>query len=316
MFTLGTLLEKEGYHLTYVSSYTNKLLRLGHMLYAVIGNRRNTDYVLIDTYSTQNFYYAVLVSKLCNWLKLAYVPILHGGNLLSRLTKSPKLSRSIFKHALLNVSPSLYLNEAFTDAGYTNTVHIPNTLQILGYPFKERSIDVIKLLWVRSFSEIYNPLLAVNVLKNLLDKGYTAKLCMVGPDTDGSLETVKHYCNKHHLDVTFTGKLPKVEWIKLSELYNIFINTSNFDNTPVSVIEAMALGLPVVSTNVGGMPYLIDHQIDGILVDPNHVEQMVSAILKLHNNNALTKKLTISARQKVEQFDWVVIKHQWFDILK
>ena len=316
MFTLGRLLESEGYHLTYASGYGNKILRLLHMLYMVMRKRRHTDYVLIDTYSTQNFYYALLVSQLCYWFQLPYIPILHGGNLPKRLQHSSKLSRAIFKHAHVNVSPSMYLKKAFTDAGYTGTLYIPNTLKIAAYTFKKRSMDVINLLWVRSFSEIYNPILAVKVLKLLVDEGFKATLCMVGPDSDGSLKNVKQYCNVNHLDVTFTGKLSKAEWIGLSEQYNLFINTSNFDNAPVSVIEAMALGLPVVSTNVGGMPYLIDHESDGILVDPDQVEHMVSAILQLHKNDALVKNIAMRARQKVEQFDWEVVKHQWFDVMQ
>jgi glycosyltransferase involved in cell wall biosynthesis len=316
MFTLGNLLESEGYALTFASSYNNKGLRLIHMLYAVIKKRSTSDYVLIDTYSTQNFYYAVAVSRLCRWLQLKYIPILHGGNLPMRLQKSSKLSHSIFKHAYINVSPSRYLHKLFKDEAYTNTVYIPNTLKIGAYPFKERSVRVIKLLWVRSFSEIYNPMLAVKTLKRLIDQGYKTELCMVGPDSDGSLAEVQQYCNLHHLEVTFTGKLSKTAWIALSQHYNIFINTSNFDNTPVSVIEAMALGLPIVSTNVGGMPYLIDHGKDGLLIEPNHVERMVDAILELYDTDLLAVTIARNARLKVEQFDWEVVKAMWFDILK
>ncbi|PTL98956.1 MAG: glycosyl transferase family 1, partial [Bacteroidetes bacterium] len=264
---------------------------------------------------TQNFYYAVAVSKLCRWLRLNYIPILHGGNLPMRLEQSPKLSRIIFKHAHINVSPSLYLKKAFATVGYDNVIYVPNTLSIKAYPFKERRIDAIKLLWVRSFSEIYNPLLAVKVLKSLIDKGLQAELCMVGPDSDGSMATVKQYADLHHLNVTFPGQLTKTEWIALSKPYNVFMNTTNFDNMPVSVIEAMALGLPVVSTNVGGMPYLIANQKDGLLVEPNDVEQMVDAILELYNNKVLAETIASNARQKVEQFDWAILKQQWFEVL-
>ena len=59
------------------------------------------------------------------------------------------------------------------------------------YQFEERNFEEIKLLWVRSFSKIYNPELAIKVLKTLIDEGIPASLCMVGPDSDGSLKKLK-----------------------------------------------------------------------------------------------------------------------------
>ena len=59
-------------------------------------------------------------------------------------------------------------------------------------------------------------------------------------------------------NVLFKGKMSKKEWIEISKNYHIFLNTTNVDNLPVSVIEAMALGMIIVSTNAGGVPFLID----------------------------------------------------------
>ena len=77
----------------------------------------------------------------------------------------------------------------------------------------------------------------------------------------------------------------------------------------------MALGLPVVSTNVGGIPYLIDHDIDGILVDVNNVTEMKKAILSLKNDEGFRSKLVTNARLKVEKFDWDLVKSKWLELL-
>jgi len=84
---------------------------------------------------------------------------------------------------------------------------------------------------------------------------------------------------------------------------------------PVSVIEAMALGLPVVSTNVGGIPYLIDDKVDGILINDNAVSEMVNAINSLFNNNQFTEKCIANARIKATGFDWEIVKNQWIIML-
>src|SRR5690606_38542779 len=199
------------------------------MLWTCLSHRKKVDVVLIDTYSTQNFYYALLVSQLCRVLGLPYIPVLHGGNLPQRLKQSPKLSRAIFKPAYKLVSPSIYLKEAFEAHGYHNIEYIPNSLELELYAFEEKDFEEVKLLWVRSFSKIYNPELAVHVLKALQDQGIPASLCMVGPDADGSMEAVKQLATNLGVSVTFTGKLPKKDWLALAKDYNIFINTTNFD---------------------------------------------------------------------------------------
>jgi len=297
------------------SGKRNKFLRLLDMCFAVFKHKNETDIVLIDTYSTTNFYYAIAVAWCCKRINKPYIPILHGGNLPNRLINDKKKSDFLFGGARINVSPSTYLKEQFLKFGFDNVVCIPNSIEMKEYPFFERPVEPM-LLWVRSFSKIYNPLLAVQVLEKLSVRFPGATLCMVGPEKDGSLAECKKYASDKDLKVEFTGKLSKAEWIQLSKKYSVFINTTNFDNTPVSVIEAMALGLPVVSTNVGGIPYLLSNQEDALLVEPNDVDLLVKSVSYLIDNPKLVAKLTRNARIKAESFDWEKVKLQWFDILK
>lgn len=314
--TLGSHLSAEGYHLIYSSSKINKVIRLWDMMTSVVKNRSRVKYVLIDTYSTQNFYYALVVSMLCRLFKLKYIPILHGGNLPKRLQKSKNLSDIIFKKAHAIVSPSIYLKKIFNENGYDNITFIPNSINLENYPFQNKKIETPKLFWLRSYKKLYNPLMAIHVAKGLIDKGFDCELCMVGPDGDGSFLKAKKLAEEFNLKVDFNLKMEKDKWIKLSYNYNIFINTTNFDNLPVSVIEAMALGFPVVSTNVGGIPYLLEDGKSGLLVAQNDIEKMTSQIIKLINQPELAKKISLNARAQVEEFDWKVVKNKWKTLLK
>ena len=312
---LSVKLQEEGYHVISASSKINKFARMIDMANVTIKNRKKVDLVLIDTYSTTNFYYAVSIAMLCRWFKLPYIPILHGGNLSNRLTGNPRLCKTLFGKSLTNVAPSMYMLEQFQKQGIENLTYIPNTLEIENYPFKKRDSILPRLLWVRSFSEIYNPLLALEIIEMLQAKGIDVSLCMVGPDKDGSLARCKKVVSELKLPLTFTGMMQKADWIALSEEYDIFINTTNFDNMPVSVMEAMALGLPVISTNVGGLPFLIDHEKDGILVPPNNPEAFVNAIIELLNDPLKVQNITQNARLKVEGFDWEKVKLDWIKLL-
>jgi glycosyltransferase involved in cell wall biosynthesis len=316
MESLSRHLISEGFDVVTASSKKNKVFRLWDMIFTVFKHAPSVHCVLIDTYSTQNFYYAVTIGNICRLLKLSYIPILHGGNLPERLQKNKKLSWKLFNGAKLNVAPSGYLIESFRRNGYNNVAHIPNSIDLGLYPFKMRSSLKARLLWVRSFSEIYNPALALEVIAELVEQGIDAELCMVGPDKDGSLERCKKLVEERSLPVRFTGRLDKEEWIDLSESYDIFINTTNFDNMPVSVIEAMALGLPVVSTRVGGIPFLLNDKEDAFLVDANDKDGFCEAITKLLEESEEGIRMARNARKKVEKFDWEVVKHLWFEILK
>lgn len=314
--TLGAFLEKENYQVFYASSFKNKLLRLLHMMFATVYYSKKVDYVLIDTYSTQNFWFAYLVARICMFLRVPYIAKLHGGELPKRLAKSPKACDVLFQNAYFITAPSDYLYEAFLPKYARNLILIPNTINIAMYPFQPRVVTVPRLLWVRSFSKIYNPKMAIDVFAALQKEFPTAELCMVGPDKENIMETYIDYAQQLELDVVFTGKLAKEEWIALSQDFSVFINTTHYDNTPVSVIEAMALGIPVVSTNVGGVPYLIENGKDGLLINDSDVEGMVNAIKKLIQNPDSVAQMQRKARQKVEQFDWEYIKSYWFALLK
>lgn len=280
MQTLYGLLKQNGYVITKSSAKKNSFLRLLDMCGAILNNRKKVDIVLIDTFSTLNFYYALITSQLCRLLGIPYICILHGGNLPNRLSTSTFLSNLIFKHAAKNVSPSKYLQKAFLNAGYACEL-IPNSINLEDYHFIERVEVRPKLLYVRAFAKIYNPKMAVDVLQQLKHHYPTASLCMVGPDRDGSLKEVKEYIQSKMLEdsIIIKGALKREEWHQLSTQYDLFINTSNFDNQPVSIIEALALGLRVISTNVGGIPYLIRDKSDGLLVDAGDVQAMTQAVM-------------------------------------
>lgn len=314
---LTKLLKQENYDVHVKSSKSNQIFRLFDMLFSVLKYRKKIDYILIDTYSTRNFYYAFFTSQLARVLNIKYIPILHGGNLPTRLVNSARMSQSIFENSYKNVAPSNYLKEEFLKHGY-NVDYIPNVLEMMSYKYNQRIHIQPKLLYVRALQQLYNPQMAIYVLAALKKEFPSAELCFVGPDKDGSLQECKNLTKRLGVEceVTYKGLLPKKQWHELSEKYDVFINTTTIDNTPISVMEAMALGLPVVSTNVGGMPYLITDHETGFLVNSNAVDEMVFVITKLISNDVLAKRISESARSQVEQFDWEIVKTSWKALLK
>lgn len=313
--TLGAFLEEEGFKVYYASSKKNKLSRMIHMIFKTFKRSRQVDYVLIDTYSTQNFWFAFIISQLCRILNLKYIAKLHGGDLPNRLAKSPFFCDLIFKNAYKITAPSGYLMNAFERKYPNNIIYIPNTIEINNYPLIQKEYTVPKILWVRSFSSIYNPKMAIRVVANLKEKFSNASLCMIGPDKENLISDCKKYARELDVNVEFTGKLSKKRWIRRSQDFNVFINTTHFDNTPISVIEAMALGIPVVSTNVGGIPFLLNDQKNALLVNDDDHHAMSYAIERIISDSILRETMITNGRALVEDFDWNIVKQKWIDIL-
>ncbi|MCB0698580.1 MAG: glycosyltransferase family 4 protein [Chitinophagales bacterium] len=306
------LFREEGHTVHFASSRKNKALRFINMLVRVWQYRKVADVVLIDTYSTFAFYYAWLIAMWCNKLDVRYIPILHGGNLPERLKSSPKYCDKLFGESFNNICVSSYLQEHMQQHGYKSTI-IENTILLENYPYKHRTVVHPQLLWVRAFHKTYNPLMAIRVVDTLRKDYPDVHLTMVGPELDGSMEECKKLCAelKLHEQIKFTGKLSKKEWIDLAGQHDIFINTTNYDNQPVSIIEAMALGLPIVSTNVGGIPQLIEHNINGLLSGFNDVTAMNKNIQLLLKDMDCADRLSKNGRTKAEEFGWKNIKRKW-----
>lgn len=313
-----TKLLSDRFEVVSVSNKSHSISKAMDMLIAFVRHITSCSFIIIDTYSTTNFYFAFFLSIFSKPFKKPIAFYLHGGDLGSRLKQNPKMCSLMFSNAHALIAPSGFMKSEFEKFGYEPKL-IPNFIKINNYPYRQRSLNEIRLFWLRNFKHHYNPMLAVKVILNLLQNGFNATLTMVGPDgKDGSFDEVKDFVLRNKLAeyVSFTGSLTKPEWIEKSHASNILINTTFIDNTPISVLECMALGILVVSTNVGGIPFLLEHKVDSLLVKPDNVDEMVEAILEFHQNKDFAKQVSSVARQKVEEFDWNVVKNKWTELIE
>jgi glycosyltransferase involved in cell wall biosynthesis len=310
--TIGFWLSKY-YQIVRCSDKRSQVLRLLDMIFTFIVNVKKVKVVLIDTYSSKGFIYAYIISKLCILFRVPYIPILHGGELPVLFDKKTRISYNFIRRAQDVVSPSLFLKNDLIRRGWRECRYIPNAIVIDDYDFSDYLLPTPKIFWLRSFHKIYNPSMAIEVLLKLLKFYPSAELCMVGPDKDGSMNDIRAAIRKNALEgsIKLTGKLSKKEWIELSKNYSFFINTTNVDNAPVSVIEAMALGLTVVSTNVGGLPFLLKDGEDSLLVAPEDADSMGNYIVELLNNPERNSKLRLKAREKSLQYDFKLVLEKW-----
>ena len=276
-------------------------------------HRHRYDVAQVDVYSGPAFFWAEAVTWVLRRAGKPYILTLHGGNLPTFARRWPGRVRHLLRSATMVTTPSRYLQEKM--APYREDIRLlPNPIDIERYPFRLRAQPKPRLVWLRAFHAIYNPALAPRVLVHLVDEFPDVHLIMVGPDKgDGSFQATQRLVEKLGLDdhIHFPGSVPKEAVPKWLDKGDIFINTTNVDNTPVSVLEAMACGLCIVSTNVGGIPYLLEHEADALLVPPDDPESMATAVRRILTEPWLAKRLSLHARRKAEQFNWANILSQW-----
>jgi glycosyltransferase involved in cell wall biosynthesis len=161
---------------------------------------------------------------------------------------------------------------------------------------------------------VYNTVLAVKVLKKLSIDYPDVHLTMIGPDKgDGSLQLVMQKAQSLGVYERLTI-IPGLSHDAIAGWMNqadIFLNTTNYDVAPRSVLEAMANGLCIVSTNVGGMPWLVADRLEGLLVPPDDPEAMTAAVVRILEDPKLAACLNAAARRKAESLDWPAIIPIW-----
>lgn len=314
---LAAHLPDVGWHVLCYSSKKNRAARLADMACGAWRNRSEFSVAQIDVFSGRAFFWAETVSWILRRAGKPYVLSLHGGHLPEFARRHPRRVARLLRSAAAVTAPSLYLQEQMRH--YCDDVLLlPNPLNLSRYQFNLRQRPQPDLIWLRAFHTIYNPSLAVKVLATLRQQFPDVRLTMVGPDKgDGSFDETRRLAGELKVPnrCRFPGGIRKEEvpaWIRRGD---IFLNTTNVDNTPVSVLEAMACGLCVVSTNVGGIPYLLQHEHDALLVRPNNPAAMAAAVSRLLTKPSLAEQLSRNARRKAEQFDWSHVLPQWDALL-
>ena len=311
---VADLFAADGYRVTSVSSKLNRAFRLADIAQHIVKNSAKIDVLILEVYSGLSMLIADTTSLLCKLLKIPLILVLHGGNLPDFTTRHLNWTKRVLNRADILVAPSSFLAEEMEQFGFHIRV-IPNVVDLDAYPYKLRRRVSPKLIWMRSFHAIYNPQMAINVFSSVRKTEPTATLIMAGVDK-GLEPKIKEMAGKLGLqdDVRFPGFLGTEAKIKEFTDADIYLNTNRIDNMPVSVIEACAMGLPVVATNVGGIPHIIENGESGLLIPSEDVEAMSQAVSTLLGNAELTERLSRNGRFLAERSAWKSVRRDWEEL--
>lgn len=315
---LGAKLEAEGWELITTSRYLSPIRRLGDMLWTTWRKRHDYHLATIDVYSGKAFIWAELTGILLRLLDKPYILNLQGGNLPAFTQRYPKRVHRLLSKASVVVTTSHMLQEKLSYVR-DDIQYVPNPIEVKRYPFRLRAKPTPNICWLRAFHEIYNPTSAVKALALLKEEFEDATLTMIGPDKgDGTLQTVEDLSEQLGVSdsLQLVGAVPKAEVPQWLNKGDIFLNTTRYESFGVSVMEAAAVGLPIVTTNVGELPYLWEHDANALLVSPKDPKAIADAIRRILTEPDLAARLSQGAHQKAVKFDWSEILPRWESLLE
>jgi phenylacetate-CoA ligase len=210
------------------------------------------------------------------------------------------------------VVPSAYLHRVFAAYGFAAAI-IPNFIDLRRFRYRPRRVLAPRLLVNRTLEPLYNVRMALEAF-SIIEKSHSgARLDVVGGGSEAAM--LRDWVSARNLQgVHFQGPVPNEAVPRCLDNADILLNPSNADNMPISLLEAFAAGVPVVTTNVGGIPDLVGQANAALLVRAGDYEAMAARIEDLLNQPEQVVELTRRAKTLVEEMSWERVSGLWLQI--
>jgi len=208
--------------------------------------------------------------------------------------------------------PSGYLVDVFARHGLTAR-SVPNFVEIDQLPYRQRSSLQALFFSNRNFESHYNVSCVLRAFGHIQKQLPQAKLMVAG---DGPLrERLHNEARTLGLEgVTFCGAVPPDQMPMLYDGMDVYLNAPEIDNMPISILEAAACGLPIVTSNAGGIPYMVQDGVNALLVPCNDDAALASAAIRLFEDSGLALRLATAARTEVlQRYVWPEVERNWME---
>ncbi|HEY8131146.1 MAG TPA: glycosyltransferase family 4 protein [Thermoanaerobaculia bacterium] len=249
---------------------------------------------------------AIVAAKL---LRKRVVLHYHSGEADDHLRRWRRSVRPLLRLVDEIVVPSSYLERVFASHGYRARV-IPNWIDISRFRYRERSVPRPRILSVRNLERHYGVETIMHAFARLKQRYPEATLTIAG---HGRQErALRLLADQLAISgIRFVGRIESTGMPELYDAADIFVNASVTDNQPVSILEAFAAGIPVVSTSTGDIPSILRGGEAGVLVNADDSEAAAEAIARLLEQPEFAIKIARRAREEAERYTWRRVGHEW-----
>jgi glycosyltransferase involved in cell wall biosynthesis len=237
----------------------------------------------------------------------------HSGEAPDHLSRS-RVARAALSRVDRNVVPSAFLRDVFERFGLDADV-VPNSVDATEFRYRERDPLRPKLLSTRNFGYPYNVAATLRAFAEVQRSVPEASLTLVGSGPDEpALRTLASELRVDNM--TFAGRVSPQDIAGYYAAHDIYIQSPDIDNMPLSILEAFASGLPVVSTGVGGVPAMLTHGKHGLLAAAGDHRELAAHVLWLLGAPDQARAMARAAFETCNRSQWNNVRDQWLRIYK
>lgn len=242
--------------------------------------------------------------------KKRVVATYHGGGADNFFAKHTRLVKKYLTKTDANIVLSGFLAKVFDKYSIPYTI-IPNIVELDANAYRERKTIKPNYISIRTLSPLYNIECIIKAFVIVKERMPEAKLTIVG-DGPSRNELEKMVADMHVKDVVFTGRVPNSDIYKYLDSSDVMLSAPKIDNMPVSLLEAFNAGLLVISSNVGGVPYMVEDGVNGLLFESNNHQMLAEKMAEAVENGEKSKEMVMKAKICVSDYSWEKMKDKLF----
>lgn len=272
-------------------------------------------YDIVQVYAASYFSFllvpapAVLIAKLYGKRVIMHY---HSGEAEDHLSHWYWMAAPVIRMADIIIAPSGYLLDVFARFGLPARA-IFNVAELEVYTFRERKPFRPVFFTSRSHEPLYNVACVLRAFA-LIQRRYPEASLTVGGDGWQRPQLEQLARDLGLRNTVFTGRIPPDRMPAMYDAHDIYLMANDIDNMPNSITECFAAGLPVVTTNAGGLPYIVKHEETGLMVQCGDHEALAANAIRMIEDQELAAGIARRARAECARYTWPVVKEQWLAI--
>ena len=306
------LLREEGFIVDIFSTTGSLIKRLFFYFWKLLKLSKRYDVLHIHACSYWGVYPLVLGVIVGRLRKKKIITTYHGGGAAAFFRKHPRLVRFFLKRTDVNIVLSPFIGNIFDEFKIPYVI-IPNILQLKENNYIDRKEIRPRFISVRTLLPLYNVGCIIKAFELVIQTCPEATLTIL---SDGEMRTeLELFVKERHISgVTFVGQVKNTDIYSYLNENDVFVSAPLIDNQPVSILEAFCSGLLVISSNVGGVPYMVEDGKTGCLFPSNNHQAMAEKMILAVKNQEDSINMTKNAYKELEKYSWAAIRKQLLPI--